>query len=386
MSEYYEILGLNKNATQEEIKKAYRKLAIKYHPDKNKDDPNAEQKFKEIAEAYGVLSDEEKRKIYDKYGKKGLENNGGMHFNADDIFSSFFGGGSPFGSFFGSSFGSSFGSPFGSPFGVNDEFGNKTKPKRKTEDIIAECNLTLEELYNGKVLKRKIKHSRICKSCDGTGSKTKQTTTCKSCNGNGIKRVVHRQGFTQIIQQVKCENCNGTGESINENDKCTKCNGKKVIQEEKIIEINVKPGTKNNQQFRFQNESDEYPGYIAGDIIFVIRTKDHPKFIRDPNDNLLYAKKIKLSEALCGCKFSIKTLDNRIIYVKYDDVITPGQTLILRNEGFTKKTNMYIQFEIEFPTKSELKNINKLNEILPTKVDEHLNNISNDKFISLISL
>ena len=121
MSEYYEILGLNKNATQEEIKKAYRKLAIKYHPDKNKDDPNAEQKFKEIAEAYGVLSDEEKRKIYDKYGKKGLENNGGMHFNADDIFSSFFGGGSPFGTFFGSPFGSS----FGSSFGVNDEFVNK---------------------------------------------------------------------------------------------------------------------------------------------------------------------------------------------------------------------------------------------------------------------
>lgn len=381
MSEYYEILGLTKNATQEEIKKAYRKLAIKYHPDKNKDDPNAEQKFKEIAEAYGVLSDEEKRKIYDKYGKKGLENNGGMNFNADDIFSSFFGGGP-----FGSSFGSSFESSFGSFFGFDNEFGSRTKPKRKTEDIIAECNLTLEELYIGKVLKRKIKHSRICKSCDGTGSKTKQKTTCKSCNGNGIKRVIHRQGFTQIIQQVKCEDCNGTGESINENDKCAKCNGKKVIQEEKIIEINVKPGTKNNQQFRFPNESDEYPGYIAGDIIFIIRTKEHPKFTRDPNDNLLCTKKIKLSEALCGCKFSIKTLDNRIIYVKYDDVITPGQTLILRNEGFTKKTNMYIQFEIEFPTKSQLKNIDKLNEILPIKVDEHLNNIPNDKFISLISL
>lgn len=380
MSEYYDLLGLNKTATQEEIKKAYRKLAMKYHPDKNKDDPNAEQKFKEISEAYSVLSDEEKRKIYDKYGKKGLENNGGMNFNANDIFQQFFGGGSPFGSFFG--FDGGFGGHNFSSFSGS----NFTKPKRKTEDIISECHLTLEELYNGKILKRKIKHARICKSCDGTGSKSKKTIKCTSCDGNGTRRVIHRQGFTQIIQQVQCDTCHGLGEIINEKDKCLNCKGKKVVQEEKIIEINIKPGTKNNTQYRYPNESDEYPGCIAGDIIFVVRTKEHPLYQRDQYDNLLVTKKIKLLDALCGCKFSIKTLDNRILYVKYDDVIKPNQTLVLKGEGFTKKTNMYIQFEIEFPSKSDIKNIEELHKILPTGINEQLQKIPKDNFKILIDM
>ena len=374
MSDYYDLLRLNKTATQEEIKKAYRKLAMKYHPDKNKNDPNAEQKFKEISEAYSVLSDEEKRKIYDKYGKKGLENNGGMNFNPNDIFQQFFGGGSPFGSFFG--FDSSFGGHNFSSFSGS----NFTKTKRKTEDIISECYLSLEELYNGKILKRKIKHARICKSCDGTGSKSKKITICKSCDGNGTKRIIHRQGFSQIIQQVQCDICHGLGEIIDEKDKCLNCKGQKVVQEEKIIEINIKPGTKNNTQYRYPNESDEYPGCIAGDIIFIIRTKEHPLYQRDQHDNLLVTKKIKLRDALCGCKFSIKTLDNRILYVKYDDVIKPNQTLVLKGEGFTKKTNMYIQFEIEFPSKSEIKNMEELHKILPTGINEQLQKIPKDSF------
>lgn len=361
MSEYYDILGLTKNATDNEIKKAYRKLAMKYHPDKNPNNPEAEQKFKEISEAYSVLSDEEKRKIYDKYGKEGLQNNGGMNFNADDIFKHFFG---------------SFGDPFENMFGG---FSNKQR-QHKTEDMISECYLTLEELYNGKLLKRKITHTRICKSCDGTGSKNKTSSKCKSCNGFGVKKIIHRQGFTQIIQQVKCDVCNGVGEIIDEANKCLKCKGKKVIDEEKIIEINVKPKTKNNTTFKFQKESDEYPGYIPGDIIFVIKTKPHQIFTRDSNDNLIMKKKIKLSESLCGCKFNIKTLDNRILYVKYDDIIKPGQTLILHNEGFTKNTNLYIEFEIEFPNKKDI-DVNKLRELLPTNNQQY--KLNENKFIQL---
>jgi chaperone protein DnaJ len=371
MTDYYEILGLQKTASNEEIKKAYRKMAMKYHPDKNPNNKEAEQKFKEISEAYSVLSDEEKRKIYDKYGKSGLENNGGMNFDPNNIFEQFFSNG-----------GFSFG------FGNGFNFGEKQRPfQQKTDDMIAECYVTLEDLYNGKTLKRKIKHSRLCKTCNGTGTKQNvKLNKCVDCNGSGIKRIVQQHGFSRIIRQTTCDKCSGSGEIINDKDKCVNCNGKKTSIEEKIIELNIKPGTKNNTQYRFKGESDEYPNYIAGDIIFVIKTKEHDRFIRDANDNLMYKHKILLSEALCGCKFSIKTLDNRILYVKYDDVITPGKLLVLRNEGFTKKTNMYIEFEIEFPTKKQIKNKDDLINILPCTNNQNLNLIPDEKYIRLTSI
>ena len=367
MSDYYTILGLQKNANDNDIKKAYRKLAMKYHPDKNPNDKQAEEKFKEISEAYSVLSDPEKRKIYDKYGKEGLNQQGGMNFDANDIFKHFFGGGfdddnfNPFSNFFGGSF---------------NQSSYKQPKKQKGRDIISQLKVELKDLYNGKTFKRKVTHERICKTCEGTGSKDKiKPITCPECNGKGIKMTIHRQGFTQIMQQTQCSFCNGTGKYSKITNKCLKCKGNKTVIEEKILEIKIKPGTEENERIIFKGEADEYPDIIPGDIIFVTQVTNNNGYLRI-GDNLYHKQKIPLKQALCGCSFIIKTLDDRILECYTDDVIKPNQKMKINNEGFiikdTKlKGDLIIEFEIEFPTKSEV-------SVIKTDLTKLLNNISKE--------
>ena len=260
MSDYYTILGLQKNANDNEIKKAYRKLAMKYHPDKNPDNKEAEEKFKEISEAYSVLSDPEKRKIYDKYGKEGLNPQGGMNFDPGDIFRQFFGN-------FGNDDGDyeDFG-PFGGfgNFFERSSFRNNSQPKKqKGRDIIVGLKVELKDLYVGKIFKRKVTHERVCKACEGTGSKDKiKPTICNECNGRGIKMTVHRQGFAQIMQQSPCNKCSGTGKYSKIINKCLKCKGNKTISEEKILEIKINPGTEENERIIFKGEADEQPDIL----------------------------------------------------------------------------------------------------------------------------
>lgn len=386
MSEYYDILGLQKTATDNEIKKAYRKLAMKYHPDKNPGDKAAEEKFKEISEAYSVLSDSEKRKIYDKYGKSGLNQQGGMNFDPGDIFKHFFG--SSFGNNdsdddYGGPFG---GNPFGSFFGG---FGNSSKKqqqqKQRGRDIISQLNVELKDLYCGKILKRKVTHQRLCKDCEGTGSKDKiKPIICNECGGKGIKVTVRRQGFTQIMQQSPCTKCNGTGKYVNIINKCLKCKGNKTVIEEKILEIKIKPGMEDNERIIFKGEADEYPDIIPGDIIFVINVTNHNGYTRVKND-LYHRQKINLSQALCGCSFTIQTLNGETLECNTDEVIKPGQKMKIMNEGFiikdTKlKGDLIIEFEIEFPTKDSINQIrNNLSKILKTINNESKTNTTNSK-------
>jgi len=208
-TEFYDLLGISPDADESAIKKGYRKMAIKYHPDKNPGDKNAEEMFKKVGEAYETLSDPEKRKIYDRFGKEGLTNQGGMGaHSAADIFSQFFGG-----------------MGFGG-------FGNSGP--RRGDNISSALQVSLEDLYNGKKQKMAVTRNVICSSCKGTGAKNGiKPKKCSECDGRGIKVVIRQMGMMIQQSQQECPVCHGSGEIINEKDKCTQCKGRKVVSEKK---------------------------------------------------------------------------------------------------------------------------------------------------------
>jgi len=294
-TEFYERLGVTPDAKIDDIKKAYKKMAIKYHPDKNPNNPEAEHKFKEVSEAYEVLSDDNKRQMYDKYGKEGLKEGGFGAHSASDIFEQFFGGGG-FSSFFG---------------------GGGGRGPRRTEDIHHELGVTLDDLYKGKTTKLSVTRNVLCSTCTGTGTKSGASTgKCKTCEGRGIRLIIKQLGPGMIQQmQTVCGDCGGKGEVIKEEDKCKECKGKKVNKEKKILQVYVDKGMKHGQKIVFSGESDEAPGQEPGDIIFVLIEKKHEVFERNGNDLYMEAT-IPLVEALGGFAFTVKHLDDRTLLVK----------------------------------------------------------------------
>ena len=344
-TEYYDTLGVSPDAGDNEIKKAYRKLAMKYHPDKNPGNKEAEETFKKVTEAYACLSDQEKRKKYDRFGKKGMDQS---DFDANDIFRHFFN------------------------FGFDDDdFGGPRRP-RKGDNIKVALNCSLEDLYNGKTFKRKITRNVVCKKCKGTGTKSgKPIPKCDACGGRGVRFVRINHGFMVMQQQVRCDKCNGTGEVVSPSDKCPVCHGEKIEPEEKILEVIVQPGMKNGDPVIFRGMSHEEPGIAPGDIIFVIRVPDHAYFTREGN-NLVINKAITLNEALTGCSFVVKQLDGRDLFVKTKEVIQPKSYMRVNGEGMPilhqsgQKGDLYIYFEVLFPKKEQVMNsIAQLKEILP---------------------
>mmetsp|Transcript_11562 Transcript_11562/g.26465 ORF Transcript_11562/g.26465 Transcript_11562/m.26465 type:complete len:424 (-) Transcript_11562:573-1844(-) len=319
----YKVLGLEPNASDSEIKKAYKKMAIKHHPDKGGDEAT----FKEITRAYEILSDENKRKLYDEGGEDAVESGGGG--DAHDIFSAFFGGG-----------------------------GRRQRGPQKGEDLVHPIQVDLENLYNGKTVKLALTRDIICTACNGSGSKNPNAnTTCQSCDGHGVKLVV-RQIAPGMIQQMqaRCPDCEGSGTSIKPKDKCTECNGKKTTKEKKVLEVQIDKGMKHNQKITFAGEADQKPGMLPGDVVFVVQQKEHPRFIRK-GDDLLMQQRIKLVEALCGCHFVVEHLDKRNLVVKTKDgeLIRPGDVKTIEDEGMPMHKNpfvkgkLYVKFEIEFP-------------------------------------
>jgi len=354
-TEFYDRLGIAPDAPLDEIKKAYKKCAIKYHPDKNPNNPEAETKFKEISEAYEVLADENKRAMYDKYGKDALKEGGFSAHSAHDIFEQFFGGG--FGSFFG---------------------GGGRQGPRRTEDIAHELQVTLDDLYKGKTTKLSVTRNIICTACTGAGTKSGGSAgKCKTCDGRGIRLVIKQLGPGMIQQmQTVCHDCGGKGEQIKEEDKCKECKGKKVVKDKKVLTVYIDKGMKHGQKIVFSGESDEAPGMEPGDIIFVLIEKKHDMFKRNGND--LYMEcSIPLIEALAGFNFTIKHLDDRQLLVKSEkgDVITPGEVRVITNEGMPKykapfeKGNLYITFNVEFPKPGFLKDkqLQELEKLLPPR-------------------
>lgn len=328
----YELLGVPPTADENEIKRAYRKLALKYHPDKNPDDAAASEMFKKVSHAYEVLSDADKRKVYDARGEKGLEggDGGGGGADASDIFSMFFGGGRPRG---------------------------EPKPK----DIVHELGISLEEFYNGKTKKIAALRDRLCHACTGSGLKPGVSSNpCGGCDGRGV-RIMLRELLPGMVQrmQVKCPLCLGQGVQINPKDICEGCNGAKVIKDRKIVEVVIEKGTKKGDHLRFEGEGDQIPGVrLSGDLLIILNEKPHDVFRRVGN-HLLVNHRLSLNEALCGFELPIETLDGRTILLKVaqGQVVNHDHAWVVTREGMPVKGtggcergNLVVHFEIEFPT------------------------------------
>ena len=303
----YDQLNVSVTCTEQELKKAYRVMALKHHPDKNAHDPAAAEKFKEISHAYEILSDTQKREIYDQYGEAGLENGGpgmGGGMNAEDLFSQFFGGGGgPFGGFGG-------GQPRGPP---------------KARTIHHVMKVSLEDIYKGKVSKLALQKSVICSKCDGRGGKEGAVKKCAGCDGQGMKTMMRQMGPMIQRFQTVCPDCNGEGETIRDKDRCKQCNGKKTCVERKVLHVHVDRGVQTGHKIEFRGEGDQQPGVQPGDVVFEIEQKPHERFQRK-GDDLFYSVEIDLVTALAGGNIFVEHLDERWLHVDIlpGEVISPG--------------------------------------------------------------
>jgi len=354
-TKFYDLLGVPTTATVEEVRKAYKKLAIRLHPDKNPDNPEALEKFKEVSGAYEVLSDPEKREMYDKYGEEGLQGKGGFH-DPTSIFESFFGGG------------------FSDIFGRGGRGG-----PRRGDDLKYSLGVTLRDLYNGKTAKLKITKNVICDECLGMGSlKEGGTSQCNSCRGRGVKVLLRPlgPGMVQQIQTV-CSECQGKGEVIDEKDRCQQCHGKKVIPETTVQEFAVERGMEWGETIVKRGEGDQQPKMTPGDLIIVLQQKPDKEeyfnqFKRHGSD-LIYKHQLTLNEALTGFKILIKQLDGRTLSVaKSGEVFKPKDVLMIEGEGMPvegnpyQKGRLFIEFDVLFPTYKQLgKSVNQLKSLLP---------------------
>ncbi|XWS77291.1 hypothetical protein CRYUN_Cryun01aG0248700 [Craigia yunnanensis] len=357
-TKYYDVLGVSKSASQDELKKAYRKAAIKNHPDKGGDP----EKFKELAQAYEVLSDPEKREIYDQYGEDALKEGmggGGPSHNPFDIFESFFGGGA-----------------FG---GGGSSRGRRQK---QGEDVVHTLKVSLEELYNGTTKKLSLSRNALCGKCKGKGSKSGASSRCYGCQGTGMK-ITTRQIGLGMIQQMQhvCPECGGSGEVINDRDRCPQCKGNKVTQGRKVLEVHVEKGMQNGQKITFEGQADEAPDTVTGDIVFLLELKKHPKFERK-FDDLYVEHKLSLTEALCGFQFALTHLDGRQLLIKSKpgEVIKPGQYKAINDEGMPHhqrpfmKGRLFIHFNVDFPESGVIspEKCRTLETILPKRPSKHL--------------
>lgn len=318
--DYYEVLGVSKSADATEIKKAYRKLALKYHPDKNPGDKEAEEKFKEAAEAYDVLSNEEKRRRYDQFGHAGVGGAGqggfGGGMSMDDIFSQF---GDIFGSFGGFSGFGGFGG------------GRSARRVNRGTNQRVKVKMNLQEIATGIEKKIKVKKYVACQHCNGTGAKDgKSYSTCSTCKGSGQVTRVQNTILGAMQTTSTCPTCEGEGKIINE--KCTFCNGEGVLMSEEVISINIPAGVGEGMQLSLSGKGNAARrGGVNGDLIVLIEEEEHPELVRDGND-LLYNVFIGYPEAVLGETVEIPTIEGKV-KVKIEAGTQPGKILRLRGKG-----------------------------------------------------
>ena len=319
--DYYEVLGVSKSADATEIKKAYRKLALKYHPAKTPGDKEAEEKFKEAAEAYDVLSNEEKKRRYDQFGHAGMGGAGqggfGGGMSMDDIFSQF---GDIFGSFGGFS-----------GFGGFGGGGRSARRVNRGTNLRVKVKLNLAEIATGVEKKIKVKKYVACQHCNGTGAKDgKSYSTCSTCKGSGQVTRVQNTILGAMQTTSTCPTCEGEGKIINE--KCTFCNGEGVLMSEEVITINIPAGVGEGMQLSLSGKGNAARrGGVNGDLIVLIEEEEHPELVRDGND-LLYNVFIGYPEAVLGETVEIPTIEGKV-KVKIEAGTQPGKILRLRGKG-----------------------------------------------------
>ena len=323
--DYYEVLGVDKSASAEDIKKAYRKKAIQYHPDKNPGDKEAEEKFKEAAEAYEVLSDPQKRQRYDQFGMAGMQGAGGFSgggMSMEDIFTHF-------------------GDIFeGAGFDLGDighmfmGGGRSRGPRvRRGSDMRVKVRLTLEDIATGCEKKIKVRKLVQCKDCNGTGSADGRTETCPTCKGSG-RTVRQQRGIFGMMQvQSECETCGGEGTVIK--NKCPKCGGQGVIRDEEIITITIPAGVMGGMQLTVPGKGNAAPrGGVNGDLLVLIEEEEHKDFIRQDSD-LVYNLLLDMPTAVLGGQVQIPTLTGDV-KITVTPGTQPGKVLRMRGKGLPR--------------------------------------------------
>lgn len=323
--DYYEVLGVGKSASTAEIKKAYRKVALKFHPDRNPDDKEAEEKFKEAAEAYEILSNEDKKARYDRYGHAGVDPNmsgGGFRgsgMTMEDIFDQF-------GDIFGNS-----GSPFESFFGGGSRRSGGPRTGQRGSNLRIKVGLTLEEIADGVTKKIKVKKQNACDTCGGSGAKDSSSVkTCTTCNGAGYVRQVKSTFLGQMQTTTACPNCNGSGSQITA--ACTKCKGEGRNYKEETIEIEIPAGVEEGMQLSMRGKGNAgKKGGPAGDLLINIQEKPHDALARD-GMNVIYDLFLNFADAALGTSIEVPTLGGKV-KIKIPAGTQAGKIFRLREKG-----------------------------------------------------
>ncbi len=347
--DYYEVLELEKNASQEEIEKAYRKLALKYHPDRNKDDPKAAEKFTEITQAYEVLSDENKRQQYDQYGFTEDDEGGGMHqyqmhnMDLNDALNMFM---------------RSFGGGFGSIFGNGDDGMFSRRRSVAGDDRVLHVTITLEEAYSG--VEREIEVGRLtrCPECKGSGSEGgKAPVECPDCGGAGQRRMVRRLGPVQYVTTTTCSRCGGEGSIIE--DRCRKCRGAKRVRETVRKSITIPAGVEPGNRLRISDLGDDgLRGGPSGDLYLIIDVKDH-RFYDRSGDDIKCEITITYPQAVLGTKAVVDTLHGPV-ELKIPSGTTSNTVLRLKGKGMPLLRNphrfghQFVKVKIDVPKKPSM--------------------------------
>ena len=357
--DYYEVLGINKSATADEIKKAYRKMAIKYHPDKNPGDKEAEEKFKEAAEAYSVLKDPEKKAQYDQFGHAGMNGGaggfGGSSMNMDDIFSMFgdIFGGRGFGGFSG--------------FGGFGGGGERQQPRFRGSDLRVKVRLNLSEISEGVTKKFKLKKNVVCPHCNGSGAEGNSTETCPDCHGTGRTVRTVRTPFGIMNSETTCPKCNGEGRIIK--NKCSHCNGEGVIAGEEIVEASIPAGVQEGMVLTMRGKGNAgRRNGIAGDLQIVVEEEQHETLIRQEND-LIFNLLLDIPTATLGGTVEIPTIDGKA-KVTINPGTQPSTVMRLRGKGLPVlngygRGDIIVNISVYIPetlNKDEKKSIEKFRE------------------------
>ena len=354
--DYYEVLGVSKGASKEEIKKAYRKQALKYHPDKNPGDKKSEDNFKEAAEAYEVLSNDEKKARYDRFGHAGVGgaasgNYSGAGMTMDDIFSSF-------------------GDIFGDAFGGLGGFGNTRRGKRvnKGSNLRVKVKLTLQEIATGTEKKIKVNKYITCETCGGSGAAdTSSISACSTCHGSGHVTRITNTMLGQMQTASVCPTCGGEGKTITK--KCPACYGDGIIQKEEIVKINIPAGVGKGMQMTVGGKGNAARrGGVNGDLLVVIDEEEHPELIREGND-LIYNLFISIPDAIMGTHVEVPTVENNV-KIKIEPGTQPGKILRLRGKGLPEvngygKGDLLVNVNVWIPknlNKEEIKTFEKFKE------------------------